>query len=157
MFNAALIAALGERGNATIAEWSDIATEDGMLSDGIHPSDDGTLEFTDLVTDEIDNWRRGSTAAASRVSRSRRSSRTGGEVGRVGDGVVGRELDLGSREVVGEDAVDDPPRAVGVLLAVDESVVPRAGVRPRRSCPVTWPGSWSATHSNGSSTPSALR
>ena len=56
LFNAALIAALGDRGNATIAEWSDIATEDGMLSDGIHPSDEGTLEFTDLVTDEIENW-----------------------------------------------------------------------------------------------------
>ena len=56
VFNAALIATLGDRGNATIAEWSDIATEDGMLSDGIHPSDDGTIEFTDLVRDEIDNW-----------------------------------------------------------------------------------------------------
>lgn len=56
LFNAALIETLGNRGNATIAKWSDIATQDGMLSDGIHPSDEGTLEFTDLIRDEIENW-----------------------------------------------------------------------------------------------------
>ena len=56
VFNAALIATLGERGNATIAKWSNIATESGMLSDGIHPSDEGTVEFADLVSDEIKNW-----------------------------------------------------------------------------------------------------
>jgi lysophospholipase L1-like esterase len=56
VFNAALIAALGERGNATIAKWSNIASEDGILTDGVHPSDDGVLEFADLVSDEIDNW-----------------------------------------------------------------------------------------------------
>ena len=55
-FNAALIAALGERGDATIAKWSDIATRRGMLSDGIHPTDEGTVEFTDLVSDEIAAW-----------------------------------------------------------------------------------------------------
>lgn len=55
-FNAALINVLGERGNATIARWSNIATEDGILSDGVHPTDDGTVEFTDLVSDEIANW-----------------------------------------------------------------------------------------------------
>lgn len=56
LFNAALLAALGDRGNATIARWSNVATEDGMLSDGIHPSDDGAAEFTDLVGREIANW-----------------------------------------------------------------------------------------------------
>ena len=56
LFNAALISALGDRGNATIAKWSNIATENGMLSDGIHPSDEGTVEFTDLVATEIANW-----------------------------------------------------------------------------------------------------
>jgi lysophospholipase L1-like esterase len=56
VFNAALIAALGARGNATIAKWSNIATDDGMLSDGIHPTDEGTVEFTDLVSDEIATW-----------------------------------------------------------------------------------------------------
>ena len=55
-FNAALIAALSERGNATIARWSNVADEPGILSDGIHPTDEGEIEFTDLVTTEIDNW-----------------------------------------------------------------------------------------------------
>jgi lysophospholipase L1-like esterase len=56
VFNAALIATLGNRGNATIAKWARIATQNGMLSDGIHPTDDGTVEFTDLVADEIATW-----------------------------------------------------------------------------------------------------
>ena len=56
LFNAALIATLGDRGNASIAKWSNIATENGMLSDGIHPTDEGEVEFTDLVRDEIANW-----------------------------------------------------------------------------------------------------
>ena len=55
-FNAALIAALETRGNATIAKWSNIATEDGILEDGIHPGDDGRAEFADLVGTEIENW-----------------------------------------------------------------------------------------------------
>jgi lysophospholipase L1-like esterase len=56
LFNAALIESLGERGNATIAKWSDIAAQRGMLSDGIHPTEEGTFEFTDLVRDEIATW-----------------------------------------------------------------------------------------------------
>jgi lysophospholipase L1-like esterase len=55
-FNAALIETLKERGTATIGRWSSIAQRDGMLSDGIHPSDDGNQEFADLVVDEIENW-----------------------------------------------------------------------------------------------------
>lgn len=55
-FNAALIAALEDRGNATIAKWSNIASADGILDDGIHPSDDGRAQFTTMVTTEIDNW-----------------------------------------------------------------------------------------------------
>lgn len=56
LFNAALISTLSVRGNATIARWSNIATEEGILSDGIHPTDDGTVEFTELVGEEIANW-----------------------------------------------------------------------------------------------------
>ena len=56
MFNAALIAARSTRGNATIAKWSDIAQRSGILSDGIHPTDEGAVEFADLVRDQIDNW-----------------------------------------------------------------------------------------------------
>jgi hypothetical protein len=55
-FNAALIAALQQRGNATIGEWSDIAQVDGVLSDGIHPSDAGAERFAGLVIDEIEFW-----------------------------------------------------------------------------------------------------
>lgn len=55
-FNAALISTLGARGNATVARWSTIAVEDGILSDGVHPTDNGTLEFTELVSAEIANW-----------------------------------------------------------------------------------------------------
>jgi len=55
-FNAALIAALGDRGNATIAKWSNIASEDGILDDGIHPGDDGRAQFTTMVSIEIENW-----------------------------------------------------------------------------------------------------
>ena len=56
LFNAALISTLSVRGNATIAGWSNIATKDGILSDGIHPTDDGAAEFTELVRDEIASW-----------------------------------------------------------------------------------------------------
>ncbi len=55
-FNAAVLETLGERGTATIGRWSSIAQRDGMLRDGIHPSEDGTQEFADLVVDEIENW-----------------------------------------------------------------------------------------------------
>ena len=55
-FNAALLDSLSDRGTATIGRWSSIAQRDGMLSDGIHPSEDGAQEFADLVVDEIDNW-----------------------------------------------------------------------------------------------------
>ena len=55
-FNAALIDTLSERGTATIGRWSTIAQQDGMLIDGVHPSDDGTVRFADLVVDQIDNW-----------------------------------------------------------------------------------------------------
>ena len=41
---------------ATIGRWSTIAQRDGMLRDGVHPSDEGTQEFADLVVDEIENW-----------------------------------------------------------------------------------------------------
>ena len=55
-FNSALIDTLSERGTATIGRWSTIAQQDGMLIDGVHPSEDGTERFADLVVDQIDNW-----------------------------------------------------------------------------------------------------
>jgi lysophospholipase L1-like esterase len=55
-FNAALLETLSDRGAASIGRWSSIAQRDGMLSDGVHPSEDGTQEFANLVLDEIENW-----------------------------------------------------------------------------------------------------
>ena len=55
-FNDALFATLREHGAATIGRWSTIAQHDGMLRDGVHPSEEGTQEFADLVVDEIENW-----------------------------------------------------------------------------------------------------
>jgi lysophospholipase L1-like esterase len=55
-FNAALLETLGARGNATIGRWSSIAQRDGMLRDGIHPTDEGAQRFADLVEEQIDNW-----------------------------------------------------------------------------------------------------
>lgn len=55
-FNAALNVSLRNRGNASIAKWSNVASEDGILSDGVHPTDEGAVEFVDLVASEIDNW-----------------------------------------------------------------------------------------------------
>lgn len=56
LFNDALSASLGERGRASIGRWSVIARQDGVLRDGIHPSDDGARRFAELVVDEIANW-----------------------------------------------------------------------------------------------------
>jgi lysophospholipase L1-like esterase len=55
-FNAALLDTMRQRGNATIGRWSSIAQRDGMLRDGVHPSDEGAQEFADLVVEQIDNW-----------------------------------------------------------------------------------------------------
>ena len=55
-FNAALLETLSDRGTATIGRWSSIAQRVGMLHDGVHPSEDGTQEFADLVVNEIENW-----------------------------------------------------------------------------------------------------
>ncbi len=49
--NDAIERVLAERGNATIGDWSSIAPDDGVMSgDGIHPSDEGSVVFADLVT-----------------------------------------------------------------------------------------------------------
>lgn len=55
-FNAALLETLQGRRNSTIGRWSDVAQQDGVLSDGIHPTDDGARRFADLVIDQIAMW-----------------------------------------------------------------------------------------------------
>jgi lysophospholipase L1-like esterase len=64
-FNAGLLQALSARGNATIGRWSSIAQRDGMLRDGIHPTDEGAQQFADLVEEQIDNWLGSSPSVAS--------------------------------------------------------------------------------------------
>ncbi len=49
-FNDTLRDELEERGNATIVNWADLADEDGVLRDGIHPSDYGIEQFAEMVT-----------------------------------------------------------------------------------------------------------
>jgi lysophospholipase L1-like esterase len=64
-FNAGLLQALSARGNSTIGRWSSIAQRDGMLRDGIHPTDEGAQRFADLVEEQIDNWLGSSPSVAS--------------------------------------------------------------------------------------------
>lgn len=57
--NAAIEAALSERGNATIGRWDEIAPYPGVLrSDGVHPGTDGAQVFADLVTTTVADFLR---------------------------------------------------------------------------------------------------
>jgi GDSL-like Lipase/Acylhydrolase family len=48
---------LARRGNAVMAQWSEVAGSDGVLSgDGVHPTDDGQLLFADVVVSEVDEF-----------------------------------------------------------------------------------------------------
>lgn len=54
--NAMIASRLRQRGNATIAAWSDVAGDEGNLrDDGVHPRDAGTLAFAALVRDTIED------------------------------------------------------------------------------------------------------
>ena len=47
---------LAERGNASVVDWYSIAGEDGVLTDGVHPSGFGRAEFARRVTDAVAAW-----------------------------------------------------------------------------------------------------
>lgn len=55
-FNATLRDELEERGHATIVNWADLAAEDGVLSDGIHPSGYGIEQFAEMVTRAVAHY-----------------------------------------------------------------------------------------------------
>jgi lysophospholipase L1-like esterase len=55
-FNDALRTVLAARGNATVVDWASIAAEDGVLTDGVHPSGFGVDEFTRRVVAAVDSW-----------------------------------------------------------------------------------------------------
>ena len=56
LFNVELREALAERGQSTVVDWATIASQEGVLSDGIHPSGFGIEQFTDRVVDAVDAW-----------------------------------------------------------------------------------------------------
>lgn len=55
-FNQALVDTLSARGRATVGHWAPIAAQDGTLSDGIHPTEEGRTEFADVVRTQLQSW-----------------------------------------------------------------------------------------------------
>jgi lysophospholipase L1-like esterase len=55
-FNRALRDTLAFRGTASMADWSSVAGGDGVLSDGIHPSEDGARQFAGVVMAAVEPW-----------------------------------------------------------------------------------------------------
>ena len=55
-FNQALRDTLAFRGTSSVADWAALAPGDGVLSDGIHPSDQGVQQFADLVMNSVQPW-----------------------------------------------------------------------------------------------------
>jgi lysophospholipase L1-like esterase len=55
-FDATLREVLAARGNATVVDWASVAREDGVLTDNVHPSGFGRLEFARRVTGAVDAW-----------------------------------------------------------------------------------------------------
>jgi lysophospholipase L1-like esterase len=56
VFNQALRDTLDFRGTASVADWASVARGDGVLADGIHPSDEGVQQFGDVVTAAVEQW-----------------------------------------------------------------------------------------------------
>ena len=55
--NEVIESTLARRGNATIGRWDDVASVDGVLSgDGVHPNDDGSKVFAELVIATVENF-----------------------------------------------------------------------------------------------------
>jgi lysophospholipase L1-like esterase len=55
-FDDVLRQVLAERGNASVVDWASIAAEDGVLTDGVHPSGFGKDEFAERVASAVDDW-----------------------------------------------------------------------------------------------------
>ena len=55
-FDDVLRQVLTARGNASVVDWASIASEDGVLSDGIHPSGFGRQAFADRVATAVEEW-----------------------------------------------------------------------------------------------------
>jgi lysophospholipase L1-like esterase len=55
-FNRALRDTLAFRGTASMADWANVAGGDGVLRDGIHPSEEGAQMFADVVMAGLEPW-----------------------------------------------------------------------------------------------------
>jgi lysophospholipase L1-like esterase len=55
-FGATLREVLAARGNATVVDWATMAREDGVLTDNVHPSGFGRLEFARRVIAGVAAW-----------------------------------------------------------------------------------------------------
>jgi lysophospholipase L1-like esterase len=55
-FNRALRDTLAFRGTASMADWANVAGGDGVLRDGIHPSEEGAQRFADVVMGSVEPW-----------------------------------------------------------------------------------------------------
>ena len=55
-FGTTLREVLATRGNTTVVDWASVAQEDGVLTDNVHPSGFGRVEFARRVTDGVEAW-----------------------------------------------------------------------------------------------------
>jgi lysophospholipase L1-like esterase len=55
-FNQTLRDTLAFRGTSSVAEWAAVAPGDGVLSDGIHPTDQGVQQFAGVVMNAVQPW-----------------------------------------------------------------------------------------------------
>jgi lysophospholipase L1-like esterase len=55
-FDTVLGQVLAARGNAKVVDWASIASEDGVLVDGVHPSGFGKDEFSRRVAQAVKDW-----------------------------------------------------------------------------------------------------
>jgi lysophospholipase L1-like esterase len=55
-FNSALRDTLDFRGTASVADWAAVASGDGVLADGVHPSSEGTQQFAAVVMAAVQPW-----------------------------------------------------------------------------------------------------
>ena len=55
-FNEALRDTLEFRGTASVADWASVASGEGVLADGIHPSEEGADQFAAVVMGAVQQW-----------------------------------------------------------------------------------------------------
>jgi lysophospholipase L1-like esterase len=55
-FNRALRDTLAFRGTASVADWATVAAGEGVLTDGIHPSEEGARQYARVVMSAVEPW-----------------------------------------------------------------------------------------------------